>query len=163
MAQIELLHDPLLSSIFKQGTLTSYDAQAVSLTVEFPKSLTFFSDIIDSTAIQWQPLFAQILGSSVKLVPQFTKVVQAQPIVTASIKPTTPVKQTSGAVAVEKAKAYPERKNAYAGGAHRSNRGSSLPALNEPKIDVSNTAQWPHINALLAHFPGTVTQIRDLV
>lgn len=163
VGQIELLHDPLLSSIFKQGTLSAYDPQTVSLTVEFPKQLTFFSDIIESTAIQWQPLFAQILGSSVKLVPQFTKIVEAQTLVTPSIKPAAPVRQVSVAAVAEKPKAYAERKQTYAGSGQRYNRNASLPALNEPKIDVSNSAQWPHINALLAHFPGTVTQIRDLV
>lgn len=154
VAQIDLLHDPLLSSIFKQGTLSSYDVQKASITVEFPKTLTFFSDIIESTAVQWKPLFAQILGTSVALLPQFTKEASATMSV---IKPVAPIKQVSAPVTVEKPKA------AYQPYANRSNRSSPMPVLNEPKVDVSNVAQWPHVNALLAHFPGTVTQIRELV
>ena len=38
-----------LSSIFKQGSLTAIDEQAGILNVEFPKELTFFSDIIENT------------------------------------------------------------------------------------------------------------------
>ena len=73
VTKIDLLHDPLLSSIFKQGSLQSYDKQQGLLIAQFPKELIFFSDLIESTQAQWQPLFAQVLDKSVTIQLQFTK------------------------------------------------------------------------------------------
>jgi DNA polymerase-3 subunit gamma/tau len=157
VAQVEILHDPLLSSIFKQGTLVSYDAQTKIMTVDFPKQLTFFSDMIESTSNQWKPLFEQILGQPVQLIPQFTQVKAADvpTVVTPKVaKPVTPT--------VPAAKSVEKLKTQYQPYGQRSTRPAAL-ILNEPKIDVSNSAQWPQVNAVLLHFPGTVTQIRELV
>lgn len=157
VAQVDILHDPLLSSIFKQGTLVSYDAQTKIMTVDFPKQLTFFSDIIESTSNQWKPLFEQIVGQAIQLVPQFNLVKAAQvptvitPKITKPATPTAPV-----------AKPVEKPKTQYQPYGQRTTRPAAL-ILNEPKIDVSNSAQWPQVNVVLLHFPGTVTQIRELV
>lgn len=158
VAQVDILHDPLLSSIFKQGTLQSYDAQKNQMIVDFPKQLTFFSDIIESTRTQWSPLFEQILGKAVQLIPQFTQTKPAAeptvvitPKVSATVKVATPV-----------AKPVEKPKNHYQQYGQRSTRSTTV-ILNEPKIDVSNNTLWPQVNMILQHFPGTVTQIRELV
>jgi DNA polymerase-3 subunit gamma/tau len=157
VAQVEILHDPLLSSIFKQGTLVSYDAQTKIMTVDFPKQLTFFSDMIESTSNQWKPLFEQILGQPVQLIPQFTQVKAADVPTVVTPKVAKPVTPTAPA-----AKSVEKPKTQYQPYGQRSTRPAAL-ILNEPKIDVSNSAQWPQVNAVLLHFPGTVTQIRELV
>lgn len=160
VAQIDILHDPLLSSIFKQGSLISYDAQKKVMAVDFPKQLTFFSDIIESTSNQWKPLFEQILGHPVQLTPQFTLIKEsAEPTVVVTPKVVAPV-----VTPVVTAKPVEKPKNQYYQPyAQRNNVRSSTVILNEPKIDVSQSAQWPQVNMVLQHFPGTVTQIRELV
>lgn len=157
VAQVEILHDPLLSSIFKQGILVSFDAQTKIMTVDFPKQLTFFSDMIESTSNQWKPLFEQILGQAVQLIPQFTQVKAADVPTVVTPKVAKPVTPTAPA-----AKSVEKPKTQYQPYGQRSTRPAAL-ILNEPKIDVSNSAQWPLVNAVLLHFPGTVTQIRELV
>jgi DNA polymerase III subunit gamma/tau len=158
VAQIQILHDPLLNSIFKQGTLLAYDKEKKLITVDFPKQLTFFSDLIETTMPQWQPLFEQILSHKVQLIAQFTQVkAVTESVVAASPKIVKPV-----LVAAPVAKPVEKPKTQYQPYGQRSMRSAPAP-LNEPKIDVSNSAQWPQVNAILLHFPGTVTQIRELV
>jgi hypothetical protein len=97
------------------------------------------------------------LGQPVQLIPQFTQVKAADvpTVVTPKVaKPVTPT--------VPAAKSVEKLKTQYQPYGQRSTRPAAL-ILNEPKIDVSNSAQWPQVNAVLLHFPGTVTQIRELV
>lgn len=158
VTQVEILHDPLLSSIFRQGTLVSYDAQKRLLTVDFPKQLTFFSDIIESTQMQWMPLFEKVLGQTVQLLPQFNQVkVAAEAIAVSTPKINAPV-----ITPVPAKKPIEKPKNQYQPYGQRAARSTTV-ILNEPKIDVSNRAQWPQVNMILQHFPGSVTLIRDLV
>ena len=158
VAQVDILHDPLLSSIFKQGALLSYDKEKKLLTVDFPKQLTFFSDIIETTASQWKPLFAQMLGHPMELVSQFTQVkATAEPVVAVAQKITKPVITVAPA-----AKPVEKFKTQYQPYGQRTMRSAPV-MLNEPKVDVSDSSLWPHVNTLLLHFPGTVTQIRELV
>lgn len=158
VAQIDVLHDPLLSSIFKQGTLHSYDTQKKEMLVDFPKQLTFFSDIIESTRAQWAPLFEKVIGDAVELVPQFTQVKETvEPTITV-----TPKIAVSEKIVVPIAKPMEKPKNQYQAYGQRSARATTI-ILNEPKIDVSNSAQWPQVSMILRHFPGTATQIRELV
>lgn len=161
VAQVDILHDPLLSSIFKQGTLVSYDAQTRIMTVDFPKQLTFFSDIIESTSNQWKPLFEQILGQAIQLIAQFTQV-KSVDVSTTVVTPKVAKPAEPKSLAERKSLPVEKPKTQYQPYGQRSTRPAAL-ILNEPKIDVSNSAQWPQVNAVLLHFPGTVTQIRELV
>ncbi len=161
VTQVNQLHDPLLSSIFKQGSLTTVDASAQTLTVEFPKQLTFFSDIIESTQNQWQPLLQPIIGFEPRLIAQFTKVVAtAEPIVS-TVAQAQPLPQHVSRP-VEKPKQAASHTNFAYQNNNRSTR-SSVSFINEPKLDVSNVQEWPQVNLVLRHFPGTVTQMRELV
>lgn len=158
VAQVDILHDPLLSSIFKQGTLRSYDTQKKEMLVDFPKQLTFFSDIIESTRAQWTPLFEKITGHVVELVPQFTQMKETvEHTITVTPKVAVPEK-----IAALAAKPMEKPRNQYQAYGSRSTRAAPM-ILNEPKIDVSNSVQWPQVNLILRHFPGTITQIRELV
>lgn len=161
--KIEVLHDPLLSSIFKQGSLTAYDTSSGILTVEFPKELTFFSDIIETTKAQWQPLFEDILAKRAEIAAAFTKI-NAATIQT----PTIPPKTQTVAKAVEPrsvsqnaGQAQPaykfKQQNSYG---YKNNR---VAVNTEPRIDVSDAAIWPQAQLLAKYFPGTFTQIREQV
>lgn len=146
---IEVLKDPLLESIFKQGTLLSYNSTQRTLAVDFPKELTFFSDIIQTTQEQWQPLFEHILKVKVSIVATFTKTVpqKATPVNHKEVK-TQEVSIRPAAVTSSAKKVYPKTSLRF--------------SLQEKKVDVSNTTQWPLANLLLQHFPGTITQVRDI-
>ena len=46
---------------------------------------------------------------------------------------------------------------------HHYNRVNKAPTLPyETRVDVSDSALWPQAHLLLTHFPGTITQIRDI-
>lgn len=157
--KIELLHDPLLESIFKQGSLLSYDAQAAILKTEFPKELVFFNDVIESTKPQWQPLFEQVLGKRAELHIQFTKVTQTTTVAPVVITPK--IEQPKPVISRESQQQTKSYATPYVRYQNNSNRAVSIP--NEPRVDVSNIQLWPQATLLLKHFPGTITQIRESV
>lgn len=156
--KIDILHDPLLSSIFKQGVLQEYNEQTGMLHVLFPKQLTFFNDLIQSTKIQWQPLFEQVLGKTLELEAIFTREesnttvrVSSLPKVQPALVPEKNVeKKASGTPFVSK---VPQKKYSSV----------AMPERNELKLDVSDKNEWPTANLLLEYFPGTITQIRENV
>lgn len=159
VGKIDILHDPLLSSIFKQATLTGFDKQARVLTAEFPKELTFFADLIESSKTQWQPLFEQVVGSSVEIKPVFVKESAPKKIeVTTIIKPVQAA-QAHVAQQPKQSVAGEGYKKSYNGS--RFNRSAMPGKINEPRVDISESSLWPQAQMLLQYFPGTITQIRD--
>ncbi len=158
--KIEVLHDPLLSSIFKQGSLTAYDASSGILTIEFPKELTFFSDIIETTKVQWQPLFQAILSKKAEIAASFTKVntVAAQPqVITPKSQPV--VKSVEPRQTTQ---AKPQAPAQYKQSSYNYRAGRTI-INNEPRIDVSDASVWPQAQLLAKYFPGTFTQVREQV
>lgn len=156
VSKIEILHDPLLSSIFKQGTMTGFDKQAHIITAEFPKELIFFADLIESSKNQWQPLFERVVGSMVEIKPLFTKESTQKKVevtVSESIKVAVPAVQQSQPVSNNYKKTY--------SGPSRFTRTVPSKMNNEARIDVSDSSLWPQAHILLKHFPGTITQVRD--
>lgn len=156
ISKIEILHDPLLSSIFKQGMMTGFDKQARIITAEFPKELTFFADLIESSKNQWQPLFEQVVGSEVQIKPLFIKESVSKKVevaVTQPVKVSAPVVQQQPQPASHYKKAY--------SGTSRFTRTVPSKVNNEPRFDVSDTSMWPQASLLLKHFPGTISQVRD--
>ncbi len=160
VAKIDILHDPLLSSIFKQGSLTAFDVQAGILQVEFPKELTFFSDIIQNTMHQWQPLFEEITAKKVTITASFTKVSAASTVTAIATPKVAPVIKAVQPPTQSAQQSQPKYKSQNSFSYRSSNR---VVVNNEPRMDVSDPALWPHAQLLLKHFPGTITQIRELV
>lgn len=155
ISKIEILHDPLLSSIFKQGVMTGFDRQARIITAEFPKELTFFADLIESSKNQWQPLFEQVVGSAVQIKPLFIKESVAKKVEVAVVPPV----KVSAPVAQQLQPTTHYKKN-YSGQSRFTRAVPSKPN-NEPRFDVSDASKWPQANLLLKHFPGTISQVRD--
>ncbi|PKN03760.1 DNA polymerase III, subunit gamma and tau [Candidatus Dependentiae bacterium HGW-Dependentiae-1] len=77
LADLEQLKDPLLSSIFTQGTFVAYHADAGTLEVQFSKELIFFKDWLEDTKKSWRPLLLKQFGPSVSFAPLFTGVSRA--------------------------------------------------------------------------------------
>lgn len=151
---IHNLRDPLLTSIFTQGSLTSYDKTQGILHAEFPKQLTFFSDIIESAKPQWQPLFESILGKTISIQPSFTKVSKS------TEQPVIPVAKSESVVAAPLARTA-SQKPTYTKSFTRTSFVPRVPQ--EIKVDVSDPALWPQAHLLLTHFSGTITQIKESV
>ena len=158
VSKIEILHDPLLSSIFKQGAMRSLDKQTGIITAEFPKELTFFADLIESSKHQWQPLFEQVVGLVVEIKPLFTK--ESAPKKNDIGPIAQPIKTQSVSMQPKPVENY--KNKSYGSGQSRFTRTAvPVKALNEPRFDVSDSSLWPQAHMLLQHFPGTITQIRD--
>ena len=143
VTQIELLKDPLLESIFRQGTLVSFDESNGLITAEFPQELTFFSDIIETTKVQWQPLLQQLFLKKIEIKALF--VISAKTEISKTAVPA-PIKQT-----------MPTSESPYL------NRKSMTTSTREPQFTISDWEQWPQAALLLKHFPGTITQIKEIV
>ncbi len=72
LVDVEQIKDPLLSSIFTQGTFVAHTPDEGSLEVQFSKELIFFKDWLEDTKKSWLPLLQKQFGSSVCFTPLFT-------------------------------------------------------------------------------------------
>jgi len=155
VTKIELLHDPLLTSIFKQGVVDSYDPQSEIIRIAFPKQLTFFSDLIQSTKPQWQPLLEQIRGKRVEIEPLFTR--EALP----GEKQTPVMHKSPPLTTVQKTAIASEPRKVFTKSTSYRPQAQSMPINNEQRLDVADAQAWPQAALLLKYFPGTITQLRD--
>ena len=157
LAKIEILKDPLLESIFKQGTLSAYDKQSGSLHIEFPKELTFFSDILESTKPTWQPLMEQFFTINVDIKAAFTK--ESAVIIPAVSVPVIKKMTLNSTVPVAPVQEKNFKSQNYT--SYRPKQNFKAAPLNEKRLEISNPSQWPQAALLLKYFPGTLTQIRE--
>lgn len=72
LVDVEQLKDPLLSSIFSQGTFVAHHVDAGTLEVQFSKELIFFKDWLDDAKKTWLPLLQKQFGATVSFSPLFT-------------------------------------------------------------------------------------------
>jgi DNA polymerase-3 subunit gamma/tau len=72
LVDLEQIKDPLLSSIFTQGTFVAHRTDSGELEVQFSKELVFFKDWLEDTKKSWQPLLQKHFGATVSFVPLFT-------------------------------------------------------------------------------------------
>lgn len=70
--EIAALNDPLVTSIFKQSTFTSYDKTTRELRVVFSKRFIFFQDWLDNTKHVWSKVLQVHFDEQVLFQPQFT-------------------------------------------------------------------------------------------
>lgn len=178
ISKINSLNDPLLNSVFKQGTFIQCDMNTKTLDIAFSKDLSFFKDWLDETSKLWGPLLTDAFGASLIFNPAFTgdstkKIVAVpQPLAMApkpqafqpknsEIKPhgdTKPMfKPKTASMPQEQYKKtftrpytsqYPKKYGARA-------------ESNHPIIDVSDKSLWKKANMLLQHFPGVIREIRE--
>lgn len=156
---IEQLKDPLLSSIFKQASIVACDHNSGLLHIDFPKGFTFFADVIDSSKAQWEPLLEQVMNKKVILQVTFTRNASTsdaapKPVEAAPIKKVQPIPTETAPV---------KNFNTYAHKSSGFTKKMVTQPLREPRMDVSDAALWPHAHLLLKHFPGTITQIKEIV
>jgi DNA polymerase-3 subunit gamma/tau len=156
------IHEPLVASVFKQGTVHSLDLPTNTITVEFPQALTFFGDKIEATRPQWLPLLSGTFKSSVQLRYLFTKVDTAAQVparVHASVTP--PSKPVQKAAPAYQSHSSKNSASPYSNNFKRT-VAPTAPSLLGPHVDVSDTHQWPKAQLLLRYFPGSITEITQI-
>ncbi len=85
LADIDGLSDPLVVSIFKQGSDLKVSEGKLELT--FAQDLAFFGDWLTNTKKIWQPIIDKHYGVGTQVIPQFTGAsTKKKPIVAAPIK-----------------------------------------------------------------------------
>jgi len=156
--RIERLEDPLLSSIFKQGTFSGFDESSSTLTVIFSKDFVFFNEWLDNSHNLWHPLLENVFGSSVVFSPLFTgeRSEAKAPAQSLSHDSTKSVQNSE-----------PTQRTAQTG---NRNSGMNSPKIASPHrvakngrtasavVDVSDVECWKKSNLLLRYFPGVVRE-----
>lgn len=69
--EIEKVQDPLVISLFKQGTGEKFDSQTGRLEIIFSQDLSFFKDWLENTKNTWEPYVCEIYGKGTILIPHF--------------------------------------------------------------------------------------------
>ena len=145
--QIVMMNHPIISSLFQQSRLISYNQQQKKICVEFAKDLVLFKDWIDTMRDVWYPLCKKAFASDVLLEAQFTGINKADQH-NKQKEESLRVHQDSQPRPMVKARpSIVQHKEKTAHGASR--------------IDVSNENEWQIASMLLRHFPGVITEIRE--
>ncbi len=131
LQQVEFLDDQLLPSLFKQAKVSSIESEKV--TIQLPERLVFFEDMLKEHEMVWLALLRKIFGSTATLHWEFIAIQEA-PVVEG-----------------QKEESLQSRSRRFIG------EEISRPT----NIDVSNKDEWKLTHALLAHFPGTVTEVME--
>ncbi len=180
LQEIEKLNDPLVVSIFKQGTLSMHDEQAKTLEIIFSQDLLFFQEWLENTQKVWQPTITRFFGEGTLLVPHFTgaakertirigqqiaspsaRVVPSQTGVADEARVATagrPANERSASerLAPAAASSY-ARKEGERGHGGRAGRVPSGSALTGRVVTITDPEKWQKAHALLRIFPGTLT------
>ena len=149
LENIVSLNDPLVLSVFKQGSFIGFKNETVF--VSFPENLSFFNELLDNTQNGWKPLLSKSFGQDTKIEVSFDG--QVKQVSTAQTKSepqviTKPVMQRAQAPAQ---KAYQPRKS-YS-------QQQQPKRVYEKPVDVSDETKWKKANIILKVFPGTVTEV----
>lgn len=172
VSDVDSLRDPLLVSIFKQGTVQSFDAQLRIVEVAFSKELLFFADWLSNTKNQWQPLLNRAFGASVELKSLFTTepVKNAAPKAAGAVEPKKVESALSQPQPAPVRRVAPTAQPAPARPAFKQPVGQSgstfvkkYPVKKELSgnlLDVSDVNLWKKTNLVLQYFPGVVREIK---
>ena len=148
--QIQLLQDPLLTSIFTQGQFLGYWPKTGECKVRFSSDFTFFSDWLEGAKEQWRTPLQKVFGDHVHFIPQF----DGKP---AEKKEREPVK-----LATPAPQERPQPANQPKKQFHQKKRSSSFNLSYKGRaIDVSDQAMWQKTNMILRYFPGKVEMIAE--
>lgn len=151
----ERLGDPLLKSIFQQGTCTHYTDFQVH--VDFSKQFVFFQDWLTTTQSSWSPILRAVFGPKAVLQVSFTgneirKQVE-QPVADKISMPVTQQARPVQHVSVPSGHQYKQ---------YAAQKNNMRPGRKEIVIDITKNVQaWPLAHILVRQFPGTITEIGE--
>lgn len=144
---LNLLNDPLVASIFKQGKLLLYDKDLGNLEISFPGELSFFAEQLESSKNTWKPFVAKIFERDVNFTPVFDKFQEKK----TSINSLT--NQVNGAVALNNSGENSNSSN------QNGQNNFSQKRVSSNLIDVIDKQKWQKTHTVLSVFPGKITQI----
>ena len=153
LQEIEHLNDPLVVSIFKQGSMSKHEEGTNSLEIIFSKDLLFFKEWLENTKKVWQPIIVKHYGDKA-LHPQFTGASQERPLrsaMKAPIMSPTPAKPAEKVTQWASSGAF----KAYNG---KSPTKSSVQSVEKERVvTITDPEKWQKAHSLLQFFPGTLT------
>lgn len=147
VTHVDTLGQPLFASMVKQGRYMFADESGTRWHVALPKELGFFQDTIEKAAPAWRKLVEQLCQKSIDIVFQFTGEKQTQ-----SGDAKAPLDKLP---ALSAAKMPLNRQPVVSDDLKRSRRIEQKPSL-----DVRDPEKWQKTHALLALFPGTVSEVK---
>lgn len=157
---IDGLKNPLLSSIFSQGTVKEWNEQTYQLEVEFSKEFVFFTDLLEKSTAVWLPVLKSVFGDSVLFVPKFTGTSVSKKVHdTGSI--------SSNNASVQKSDPLPAASRFVKNTANfkttfsRQKVASKSYVLPGSPIDISDKQAWPLAHMIMRYIPGTIREIRE--
>lgn len=159
--KISTLSDPLLHSIFQQGSYRNLDTGTHTVTLVFAKETEFFHDWLTTTQTIWQPLINEIFGATMQCTITFeTKAASSlestpRPVSATRSLPTTQNSMT----ATVKTAAQPTKQN-YTASNSRAKQPTLAQEMPGKPIDISDKEQWATTHALLDAFGGKVVEIQ---
>jgi DNA polymerase III subunit gamma/tau len=163
LTSLDGLSDPLLSSIFKNGTSVHFEKEKNILTVEFAQQFDFFKETIDDTSHVWLPLLQNIFSDKVVFQPTFT----GQMVVERRESKMTSEKQGAHAVDVQTSTQNGNNYNrdgrsSWSGrSSRRLSRDSSVKVMAGKQIDVSDPEIWKKANMIARYFSGSFHEISE--
>ncbi len=145
------LNDPLLSSIFKNGTVVQFDKKTGLLSVEFAQQFSFFKETIDETTGSWLPFLKNIFSENVTFEPKFTG---QRPVQVVENKKQSVVVEPDVQVKAPVAKVQePRRASRY---------NSRVKKQVGKKIDLSDSEIWKKAAMISRYFSGTFSDISEV-
>lgn len=160
-------NDPVISSVLRQASTVSYDAQTSIVTLEFPKNLAFFSDMLADVHASWRKVFKDVFGQNAHISAQFTG---ESPVLTVAPSAVT-VQASTPIPLVKNTKPVSTQTHTRPAVPHKMPSGMSQPFKGGyqkrasknwgPTVDVSDVATWQKANLLLRFFPGTIHEITE--
>ena len=159
---VDALDDPLLSSVFKQGSVKNHDRSCKIVHVTFSKKLVFFNEWLENTKNVWVPILHKIFGAGTELQPLFSgtsTAIKSTEIRTAARTESVPTAQRP-AQPVSSQQKNPGYQLSRPFNKRYTRRETKL-FPNEVTIDTSDTTQWPIVHLVKKYMPGTVTEIRE--
>ncbi len=161
VTNVAALNDPLLHSIFSQGTFKQYDSERNVVHVEFSKELLFFNDLLTQTHVDWQPLITAIFGPSATLQPSFTGAPRT-PTKKNSLPSSSPVERPVPSATPKQpqkvAQPAPYGRKSFN---QKNNKNTGHLFAKDVAIDISNEKVWTTAHLIMRYLPGIVTEIRE--
>jgi DNA polymerase-3 subunit gamma/tau len=164
VGKVELINDPLVSSIFKQARFISYAVDTYQVSIELSKDFVLFKERLEGSKRLWQPLLREFFSCKAVLDTQFTGTQKIE-ITKKQKSDDTVASVQSSPVIQHKEKplsSYRPQEQFRASARYNAPKQSTvLINKNELRIDVSDENAWKKTAMLLRHFPGTITEIRE--
>ncbi len=159
--KVEQLSDPLLISIFKQGTFKLFHEETGNLEVLFYKEATFFGQWLTQTKTTWEPLLKNVFGSTTTLSAKFEKEGSlAKPTPPAREHHTTPAPREAATVKPTGPQQKINKPFEKTFAKKNTSSSAAAPVPQTTTIDIKDKEKWPKAHQLLEQFGGTIGELK---